>query len=51
MMNLININVNKFDRVVYCKCFDINYKNFNDEHNILINNRSIIRYLTFIIIN
>ena len=42
MMDLINVNINKFNRVVYCECFNTSRKSFNDEYNVLVNNRLIM---------
>ena len=49
MINLININANKSNYVIYYECFNINYKGFNGKYNALINNRLITRYLISII--
>ena len=41
-MDLIGINADRFGRVVYRECFNTDYKSFNNKHDILVNNRSIM---------
>ena len=49
MVDLISVNVNKSDRVVYRECFNISYKGSNGKHDALVNNHLITRRLTSVI--